>query len=180
MDDLARARSLEGLHSSLEAHARRWTRDDGEASELAQEALVRVLSSRIREESGLLPYGLRVMNNLARRRWRDAGRAGSVSHLGALEEASKLGLEESCSALQWNDEGISRVENRDLLGLIRERIARLPQPVREVCLAHWFRRMDYGEIANAFGIAEATARGRCHRARLMLLSDPEVREALGV
>lgn len=180
MDDLARARSLEGLHNSLEAHARRWTRDDGEASELAQEALVRVISSRVSDESGLLPYGLRVMNNLARRRWRDAGRVGSVLQAGSLEDARSLGLEESCSALQWSDEGISRVEDRELLGWIRERIAKLPKPVREVCLAHWFRRMNYAEIAAAFGIAEATARGRCHRGRLMLLADPEVREALGV
>lgn len=158
----------------------RWTRDETEASELAQETVFRLLASGIDRGPGSFPYGVQVLNNLARRRWRESGSIEFPTSLEALEEAENRCLEERCTSLQQMDGGMRGIESRELLGLICERIDRLPSTLRHVCQARWFLQMDYRTIASALGIAEATARGRCHRARVLLLEDTEVRRALGV
>ncbi|UCD50284.1 MAG: sigma-70 family RNA polymerase sigma factor [Phycisphaerales bacterium] len=51
------------------------------------------------------------------------------------------------------------------LGLVKEAVAQLAPMYREIVVLHYYNRMDYRQIAQTFGIAGHTVRGRLFRAR---------------
>ena len=172
------ARGLETLRRGLERQARRWARDDDEAEELVQEVMVRCWLRGARRGAVSLPYARRVLRNLLRRQWR-RGRMWQ-STLDSVPEKGSLDGENNPrhDQLYLEEPGFRTVEDRDFLLRVLRGIERLPIALRVVCRSHWIEGTSYDVIARALGINEITVRGRCHRARRMLLEDRELRADL--
>ncbi len=57
------------------------------------------------------------------------------------------------------------VNTNDRKSVVKAAVDRLPAMYREVVVLHYYQHLDYRQISQVLGIAEATVRGRLFRAR---------------
>ena len=130
--------------SDLAGYAWSLTRDAHQADELAQEALTRVYA-----RWGLLrdprPYAFRIVSNLVRDAWRDAQRRRTL-------------------VPPTVEEGVVQAPDDATLDAVR----RLPEPLREVVLLHYYADLPVAEIARVVRRPVGTVKRRLFDARAQL------------
>jgi RNA polymerase sigma-70 factor (ECF subfamily) len=120
------------------------------ADEIAQDAMARtfVRFPLIREPR---PYAYRVATNLVRDQWRRDRRHSLVPSLTDLDRPAPAGTD------------------ADLLDAVR----RLPRPLREVVLLHYYADLRVEDVAFALHRPVGTVKRRLHEARARLALDLE-------
>jgi RNA polymerase sigma-70 factor (ECF subfamily) len=148
----------------VHAYLARLTGDAWVAEELCQETFLRYLRhrGRIHGRNGTLGAWLfRVATNLARDR---------------LRRRQPEALRHEPSAAE--PDGCAVAEARDRDARVRREVERLATDLREVFLLRAHHELTYGEVADAVGISERTAKERFRRAREILAHrlEPYLRE----
>lgn len=170
-DDLAMARLADGEGAALDEMMGRWAQpvtrflmrmvgDIEVATDLAQEAFVRLYEARrrYRAGSGFRGWLFTIAANLARNhnRWR------------ARHPTERLGQEEG--------EGIpdppdprphpdSEIEMKELAAAVRMAVARLPEDLRVALILSEYEDLSQEEIARAIGCSRKAVEMRLYRAR---------------
>ena len=128
----------------LSGYAWSLTRDRHLADELAQEALTRVYArwGLLREPR---PYAFRIVANLAKDTWR----RGQRERPGDLEQAGE-------AAVAGPDEATL------------DAVRRLPRPLREVVMLHYYADLPVAEIASVVRRPVGTVKRRLFDARALL------------
>jgi RNA polymerase sigma-70 factor (ECF subfamily) len=136
-------RFYEETYGALAGYALSLVGDRNVADDLAQEAMVRVYArwGLLREAR---PYAYRVVTNLARDRWRRR-----QSELRALPDLVA-----------------GPVEGPD--GSVLDAVERLPPPLRDVVLLHYYADLPVDEVARAVRRPTGTVKRRLHEARAVL------------
>ena len=149
-DPAALAGLVERHSARVHAYLVRYTRSREDADDLLQETWIRVARSARRFDPArrfrTWLYG--IATNLGRDLFR---RRGSRAR-GLLDAAAQA------QATPPPEAGIA--ERREL----RERIAKLPERMREVVLLRYFEGMNEAEMSAALGIARGTVKSRLHSA----------------
>jgi RNA polymerase sigma factor (sigma-70 family) len=150
-------------HGAIWAYLARSAGQDA-ADELAGDVFVAAFTNRHRYDpaSGTVRawlYGIAM--NLLRTRWRsDARRARALERVAAGGGAPASPMDAADDAL----------DGRRQLQQVREAMARLTEPHREVLILFVWERLSYDEIASALGVEVGTVRSRLARARSELRS----------
>ena len=144
-DERALASLIDRYAARIHAHLCRMTGDRDDADDLLQETWVRVArgARRFDPTRRVRPWLYGVASNLAR----DLYRRRQVRARAALAEPSAAAP-------------AAPVEGIDL----RERLARLPERLREVVLLRYYGDLDEAEMAAALGIPRGTVKSRLHGA----------------
>ena len=144
-DEQALASLIDRYAARIHAHLCRMTGDRDDADDLLQETWVRIArgARRFDRTRRVRPWLYGVASNLAR----DLHRRRQVRARAALAEPS-------------TGAAATPVERIDL----RERLARLPDRLREVVLLRYYGDLDEGEMAAALGIPRGTVKSRLHGA----------------
>ncbi len=128
----------------------RYTRDQGIAEDLGQEAFLRLYRAlpHVALDQPLKPYLFRIALNAAR----DWARRGGSNEIALDEDADWAGSSENV------DERLS----------LEDGVMRLPMIYREAIALHYSMGQGYGEIAQSLGVSEETVRTRLRRALTQL------------
>lgn len=161
-DERARDALCRGLRPLLYRVAFSWLRDADEADDVAQEALVRVLSRSFwwRGPDRIEAWTAKVALNLARNRVRDTRRrAQLIAREGAptLQARGALAPEPA--------DALDGILVRERWASAEEALARLPGRQQEVLRLRLLGRLAFADIAQALGIREENARVTCAQAR---------------
>ena len=141
------------------------TRNQEDAADLAQEAVVRALAAggRFNPGTNLRAWLFRILRNLHLNRVRDAAH---WPHLLALDESVTGVLPLNASLTPVEDEALRRAKLEEVLSLFR----RLPPQYSVPVYLSSVEQLTYSEIATRLGIPIGTVMSRIHRGRRMLLS----------
>ncbi len=136
--------------------AYRYTRDEGLAEELAQEAFLKVYRSlgKWRGDAAFSTWLFAVAINVYRS-WCRRKRLPTVP-LDALDFALSGPSVEA------------ELEGRDLGEQVRDAVLALPAKYRDAVILYYFREMDVRSAAAMLGIAEGTLKSHLHRGRKLL------------
>ena len=163
----------------LLAVARRLLRDEEEAQDAVQEALLSAFRAihRFEGESRISTWLHRITVNSALMRLRSRRRKPETS----IEELLPGFLEDGHHAnppARWRELSDEQVHARQVRELVRASIDRLPETHRTVLLLRDIEQLDTKEAAEALGVTENTVKTRLHRARQALreVLDPHLRE----
>ena len=156
-DERALASLIERYAARIHAHLRRMTGDRDDADDLLQDTWVRVARGARRFDAGrrVRPWLYGIASNLAR----DLHRRRQVRTRAALAERTPEGPSPP----------FERID-------LRERLARLPDRLREVVLLRYYGDLDEAEMAAALGVPRGTVKSRLHGAIRELkrgFGDPE-------
>jgi len=132
------------------------TRNEADARDAAQEALFKAWRAfgRFDPERPIRPWLLRIVANEARNRRRGARRRERLFLLAAGE-----GEREHTSSVA--DDPLLGGADRERL---RDALARLPEPAREVLVCRYILDLSEAETAAALGVAQGTVKSRISRA----------------
>jgi RNA polymerase sigma-70 factor (ECF subfamily) len=161
-------RVLAGERNAFEGPVRRWraalinlayrySRNRGEAEEMAQEAFMHAYSklANYREEA---PFGAWLLA-VARRQY--------VSHL--RRTASRAIRAESIDRLAERlPAGPDVAAERGRAELVRQAVTTLPGRYRDAVVLYYFHEQDVAAASNTLGIAVGTLKARLHRGRALL------------
>lgn len=141
----------------LYSYALRMIGDRHEATDQAQEVLLRVYQSlgRFDPKRRFVHWVFGIASHVCRDWLRRRKRRP--------EKPSELPVEEASP--ERTDELVEAAEERDR---VREAVQRLPRKYREVIVLHYLEELPYDEVANVLGITAPAARRRALRARDML------------
>lgn len=148
--------TIPGLKTLLEhrswvrAIARRLVHNAADAEDLAQEAWVRVMRSPPDPDRDPRPWLRRVLQNLARNRWRG--------------ERRRTARESAWRERQPQRSPAELVEEADQHQCLVRRVLDLEEPFRTTLVLRYYEGLSPPEIARRLGIAEGTARSRVARA----------------
>jgi len=144
-DERALASLIDRYAARIHAHLCRMTGDRDDADDLLQETWVRVArgARRFDPTRRVRPWLYGVASNLARDQYR------------RRQVRARAALAEPGAAVP-----AAPVERIDL----RERLARLPERLREVVLLRYYGDLDEAEMAAALGIPRGTVKSRLHGA----------------
>lgn len=156
----------EQVFSSLYGTALRLTRDREEASDLAQEALVRAYEAFDRFDGrNFKAWMLRILTNLYINKYRKRQREGAGTSLDedqALEPVAPVG------------EIPDRQVFDEMLGAeVEEALARVPDVFRTAVILSDLEGLSYDEIAEATEVPVGTVRSRIARGRAILRRELE-------
>jgi len=140
--------------------ARRLTRSQHEAEDLAQTALLNVLrrAEFIVDETKVRSYLLTAVRNV----WRNQLRSKSKRHIVGSDAADVIPSDE----LQPEEQVLTVLEAR----LAAAAFESLSKTSREVITLRYVEHLDYLELSRQLGITPVAARQRAHRAREELVS----------
>jgi RNA polymerase sigma-70 factor (ECF subfamily) len=145
----------------------RYTGNEQDALDLAQETFLRVFENRARYEprSKFSTWLYTIATNLChnRARWRE--RHPTVSLHGSGQD-DDLGLESSVPAP--GDTPADSAERHDLASAVRAHIQALPHDLRIVVLLFEYEDLGYEEIAATLGCTPKAVETRLYRARKIL------------
>jgi RNA polymerase sigma-70 factor (ECF subfamily) len=152
------APDLLAYQRDLQRMALRWVRDPSAADDLVQDTLERALLHRaqLRPQSNLRSWLLTILRNLAVDRSRRQRRLPALESIGPHCD---LPATTEPSPPQWTE--ITPIA-------LREAVAQLETPFRQVFEMRHFGGCSYSEIAAALGLRRATVGTRLHRARQKL------------
>ncbi len=166
-DDLALSELMARWQTPLVGFILRYTGNQSDALDLAQETFVRVYESRHRYQPGakFSTWLFTVATNLCRNRarWRD--RHPTISLHGSGEEDDP-GLENTLPAP--GDTPADSAERNDLASAVREHIQALPHDLRTAVLLFEYQDLGYEEIAATLGCTPKAVETRLYRARQLL------------
>lgn len=166
-EDLALNELMQRWQKPLVAFILRYTGNEQDALDLAQETFVRVFESRDRYEpqSKFSTWLFTIATNLCRNlaRWR--GRHPAVS-LDRSADADTPTLGESLPAP--GDSPSDNAERHDLACAVREAIQALPHDLRSTVLLFEYQELGYDEIASALNCTPKAVETRLYRARQIL------------
>lgn len=145
----------------MRAYARRLLRNDEEADDVMQEALLAAWQdmSTLRDGSAVKPWLMRIVSHRAI----DAGRRRK-SH-GNLDEQTQL------AAVNITPE--QAAVHGSAQRALNDALAKLPEEQRQCWVLREFGGQSYEEIAQTLGISAASVRGRLARARTALVTEME-------
>jgi RNA polymerase sigma-70 factor (ECF subfamily) len=140
--------------------ARRLTRSQHEAEDLAQTALLNVLrrAEFIEDETKVRSYLLTAVRNV----WRNQLRAHSKRHVVGSDVAEIIPSDE----LEPEEHVLTLLEAR----LAATAYESLSATSRDVIRLRYFEGLDYHELSTQLGVTPVAARQRAHRAREVLVS----------
>jgi RNA polymerase sigma-70 factor (ECF subfamily) len=162
----------------LLAVARRLLRDEDEAREAVQDALVSAFRARHRFEGGsrISTWLHRIAVNACLMRLRTERRRGEVPIDEWLPRFLPDGHHEA-TFVDWSNAAHALVERQETCALVRGAIDTLPESYRTVLLMRDIEGVPVEEVAAALEISSNAVHIRLHRARqaLRTLLDPVIR-----
>lgn len=159
-------RMAESCFSSVYGTALRLTRDQDDAQDLAQEALVRAFEAFDRFDGrNFKAWILRILTNLYINRYRRVQRTGT---------ASSLDEEAAMEPVAAPDEAPDRQLLDGMLGAeVEQALERVPEAFRLAVLLSDVEGLTYDEIAEATDVPVGTVRSRIARGRAILRKELE-------
>lgn len=160
-------RLAEAAFSSIYGTALRLTRDQEEAHDLSQEALVRAYEAFDRFDGrNFKAWILRILTNLYINRYRKVQRTGTTASL----DVEDSGFEPAAPAEEIPD----RQMLDNLLGSeVEEALQKVPETFRIAVLLSDLEGLSYDEIAEATEVPVGTVRSRIARGRAILRRELE-------
>lgn len=178
--DEAFGRLLRDHGGRLLAAARRLLRDEEDARDAVQEALVSAFRSLDRFEGGsrISTWLHRIVVNCCLMKLRSRQRRPEDS----IEDLLPRFLEDGHqveSSVDWEEPVDALLERREVCALVRQSIDRLPESYRTALVLRDIEELSTEEAARMIGITENALKIRLHRARqaLRTLLDPHLRGA---
>jgi RNA polymerase sigma-70 factor (ECF subfamily) len=166
-DDLALNELMGRWQNPLVRFILRYTGNEQDALDLAQETFVRVFEHRASYEprSKFSTWLFTIATNLCRNqaRWRE--RHPTVT-LHSLREDNDPGLEDTMPAP--GDTPADSAERHDLASAVRAHIQELPHDLRTVILLFEYQDLGYEEIAGVLHCSPKAVETRLYRARKIL------------
>lgn len=160
------------------AVARRLLRDEEEALDAVQEALLQAFLGLDRFQGGsrLSTWLHRIVVNASLMRLRSRRRRREEPIEDLLPQFAEDGHRLDVQG-PWPEDAHTRLETLELRGAVREAIDRLPEKHRTVLLLRDIEGLANDEVASLLGIRPEAAKMRLHRARqaLVTLLDPVMR-----
>lgn len=157
------------------AVSRRMMGNESDAQDAVQDAFLSAFKSldRFDARSQLNTWLHRITVNacLMKLRTRRRRPEKSISDLLPVFESDGHQTKSSGS---WRPEAESGIEQTEVRRLVREKIAELPEPYREVLMLRDIEELSTDEAATVLGITDSAVKTRLHRARqaLRALLDP--------
>lgn len=146
-------------------------RNEAEAEDAAQETAIKVYRNLhlFRGDSQFRTWALSIARNEGLGRLRKAGtrREDSLD----AETSEQTGDYTPAILTSWREVPSEALERKELGGILREAIGRLPEIYRNIVLLRDIEEMDVKETAVALGISEGAVKVRLHRARALLQRD---------
>ena len=141
------------------------TRNEDDAADLAQDALVRALTAgeRFRPGTNLRAWLFRILRNLHLNRLRDGA---NRPRLLALDDSAANRLQLNASLTPVEDEALRNAKLEEVLHAFR----RLPPRYSAPVYLRSVEELTYAEIATRLGIPIGTVISRIHRGRRLLIS----------
>ncbi len=166
-DDHALDELMARWQPPLVAFILRFTDNQEDALDLAQETFVRVYDRRHRYEPSakFSTWLYSIAMNLCRNHARWRGRHPTIS-LHSRGEENDASLETTLPALA--DTPADSAERSDLASAVREHIHNLPRDLRNVVLLFEYQELGYGEIAVTLACSPKAVETRLYRARKLL------------
>lgn len=147
---------VERYGGRLLAYCRSRTGSDEEASDAAQEILVRAYSSlaTFRIEESFPAWLFAIAANHLRRRFRS-----SLTRSKVQEAAQALAVDAQTASAE------DEVERALTVQAVRDAAGSLPEALRRPVELYYFAELSVGETARALGLGEEAVKSRLHRAR---------------
>ena len=163
----------------LLALAKRICRDDAQAQDAMQDAMIQVFRSidRFDGRSQLSTWLYRVTVNASLMRLRKAKRLSEQSVDDLLPTFSWIGHRHGHGGA-WRAGPADQAQREEMRQIVREAIAQLPETHRDVLLLRDIQQLSTEESAEQLGINVGAVKTRLHRARQALreLLDPHMRD----
>jgi RNA polymerase sigma-70 factor, ECF subfamily len=166
-DDLALNELMSRWQTPLVGFILRYTGNQEDALDLAQETFVRVYESRNRYQPGgkfstwLFTIATNLSRNLAR--WHDRH---PVVPLDEPFEQGPAGVGSLLAAP--GDSPSASAERNEMVGAVRDHVDKLPHDLRAVVLLFEYQELDYEEIAAILRCTRKAVEARLYRARQLL------------
>lgn len=171
--DAIRAADIGAFETVLHAHgaallavARRLLRDEDEAREALQDAMMSAFKACRRFEGASRVYTWlhRIVVNSCLMRMRKRTRRAEVSIEPLMPSFTPDGHVDAVFA-DWSQAADALLEREEVCARVREAIDRLPETYRTALVMRDIEGMDIDEIAAALGISSNAVKIRVHRAR---------------
>jgi len=142
--------------------------NEAEAEDAAQETAIKVYLNlkNFRGDAQFRTWVLSIARNEALGRLRKAGARREDSLDAGTDE--QTGDFTPAILTSWREIPAQELERKELAGLLREAVERLPEIYRNVVILRDIEEMDGREAAEVLGITEGAAKVRLHRARALL------------
>jgi len=153
------------VRPNIEQQLKRYPLSDEDRRDLLQSVLMRLLSKieSFRGDASFSTWLFRVTANEALMLMRSNRR-----HSDRLAVGSDV---QDLPALAADDDpgdGMVSAAKAERYGRIREALNEIPEPYKNVMVAHYLMDLDLRQIAKRFDISESAVRSRLHRARARL------------
>ena len=166
-EDLALNELMGRWQNPLVSFILRYTGNEQDALDLAQETFIRVFEHRASYEprSKFSTWLFTIATNLCRNqaRWRERHPTVTLHSSGADDDS---GIEDTTPAP--GDTPADSAERHDLASAVREHIQRLPHDLKTTVLLFEYQDLGYEEIAAALGCTPKAVETRLYRARQLL------------
>jgi RNA polymerase sigma-70 factor (ECF subfamily) len=174
-DETAFEELVRGHAGRLLSVARRFLGGSEDAQDAVQEAFIRAFKAihTFEERSQLQTWLHRILVNTALMKLRERRRKPEDS----IDELLPTFLSDGHQTVESRDWSDALLERKETAGIVREAIARLPEPYRVVLTLRDLEECDTAETARILGTTTTVVKVRLHRARqaLRTLLDREFR-----
>lgn len=152
-------------------YAKAWQllRDEGEALEVSQEAWIKAWQKleQFRGDATFTTWLTRIVINLCFDRIRRHRRINSRTN-NSIEEMNEMGIAWESEIEQQILSPIERLEKQEMIELINEGLARLPEVQRLAIILHDIEGLEYKEVARIMGCSVGTVMSRLFYGRRRL------------